>query len=95
MYEVTENFLATMALEPCPKKNAFGTRVFFPENLLGAMALEPDPKKTRSEQEYYFQENFLKALLNLRALQDRSGTSPRMLQGGGFGVAIASLTTPG
>ena len=29
MYEVTENLLATMALEFCPKKNAFGTKVFF------------------------------------------------------------------
>ena len=65
MYEVTENFLATMALEPCPKKNAFGTRVFFPENLLATMALEPYPKKMRSEQEYYFQENFLNSFWSL------------------------------
>ena len=85
MYEVTENLLATMALEFCPKKNAFGTKVLFPENLLVTMALEPYPKKMCSEQEYDFQENLLKALLNLRALQDCSRTSPRMLQGGGLG----------
>ena len=52
------------------------------------MALEPYPKNMCSEQEYDFQENLLKALLNLRALQDCSRTSLRMLQGGGgSGVA--------
>ena len=91
MYEVTENLLATMALEFCPKKNAFGTKVFFPENLLVTMALEPYPKKMCSEQEYDFQENLLKALLNLRALQDCSRTSLRMLQGGGVWGGEASV----
>ena len=90
MYEVTENLLATMALEFCPKRNAFGTKVFFPENLLVTMALEPYPKKMCSEQEYDFQENLLKALLNLRALQDCSRTSPRALQEGRSGVAKQS-----
>ena len=90
MYEVTENLLATMALEFCPKKNAFGTRIFFPENLLVTMALEPYPKKMRSEQEYDFQENLLKALLNLRALQG-GGLGWRSNPGIAIGVLVGAL----
>ena len=68
MYEVTENLLATTALEFCPKEKRVRNESIFPENLLVTMALEPYPKKLRSEQEYYFQENLLTANPEIHAI---------------------------